>query len=45
MSTLGPVTRALLTVRDGRLRRCTWCGAWAYHRQPCHNCHTPAVTA
>ncbi len=35
----GPVTRALLKVRDDRLRRCWWCGAWAYHHDPCATCH------
>jgi hypothetical protein len=36
----GPVTRALLAVRDQRLRRCHFCGCWAYHHDPCHGCGT-----
>lgn len=36
----GPVTRALLGVRDSLLRRCTWCGAWTYGPSPCTTCHT-----
>lgn len=40
--TVGPVTRRLLALRDQKLRRCRWCGEWAYALEPCAICHTPA---
>lgn len=39
---LGAASRALLKVRDDKLRRCRWCGAWAYDREPCTACTWPA---
>lgn len=41
----GPVTRALLGVRDSLLRRCAWCGAWTYGPSPCTTCHTTYTPA
>lgn len=39
---LGPFSRRLLEIRDRQLRRCWWCGEWAYALNDCATCAAPA---
>lgn len=32
----------MTALRDKLLRRCSWCGEWAYGKQPCTACGTAA---
>lgn len=40
---VGPIERRLLGLRDSKLRRCWWCGEWAWHHDPCLICTAPAA--
>lgn len=37
------VQRHMLNVNDAKLRRCSCCGEWAWHLDPCTVCATPAA--
>lgn len=37
--------RRLLLLRDQKVRRCDWCGEWAYDRDDCPACACPADRA
>ena len=38
----GPWQRRLMGLHDGKLRRCWWCGSWAYALNDCNDCAAPA---
>lgn len=40
---LGPFSRRLLKLRDDKLRRCWWCGEWAYDLEDCTTCTAPVT--
>jgi hypothetical protein len=37
--------RRLLEAQDHKLRRCWYCGTWAYHLDDCTTCAAPASKA
>lgn len=38
----GPWRRRLMQIHDSKLRRCWWCGSWAYALTDCNDCSAPA---
>lgn len=39
------IERRLIGAREAKLRRCFWCGEWAYDRDDCTVCAAPADRA
>lgn len=37
----GPWQRRLMGLHDQKLRRCWWCGEWAYALADCTTCEAP----